>query len=221
VAPTPRELDRFLGWAGVPGDEVAPLRDAFLDYADSDSLVRLHGAEARDYGDESRPPPPNRRPLLPAEVFRLLGWTGVPPELHRPLPHATTTFYSGAVNLTTVPPALLPVWVTGCPQTCDLLVERRSRQPFTSAREVESLLGIALPGDPMVDYRFMADNTFRFTLWSRSGLAWRMHVRFTPLADRNGPWSILAAYPIASPGNDAPAQTTGSDLFADAPPGRS
>ena len=120
-----------------------------------------------------------------------------------------------------MPSDLLPVWVPGCPSACELLETRRAAQPFGNASEVESLLGVRLPGDEMVDYRFLSDNTLRLTLWSRSGLAWRMHVRFTPLADQVGPWSILAAYPISAPGTDATAQSTGSDLFADAPPGRS
>lgn len=221
VAPTPFELDRFLAWAQVPPGEVAALRDAFLDYGDADSLRLLNGAEEREYARVDRPPPPNRRLLLPRETTQVLGWERLSAEARERLPGATTTFYSGAVNLNTVPEDLLPVWVAGCPQACRTLVERRELQPFRAARDVESLLGITLPGDEMVDYRFLADDTLRFTLWSRSGLGWRIHVRFTPLADQVGPWSILAAYPISAPGNDAPAQPTGSDLLADTAPGRS
>ena len=221
VAPSAVDLDRFLDWAGVAREDIPPLRDALLDYADSDALRSLHGAEAREYERESQPAPPNRRLLLPAEAMRVMGWAELPDSLHEALAEGTTTFYAGAVNLNTVPSDLLPVWVPGCPSACELLETRRAAQPFGNASEVESLLGVRLPGDEMVDYRFLSDNTLRLTLWSRSGLAWRMHVRFTPLADQVGPWSILAAYPISAPGTDATAQSTGSDLFADAPPGRS
>ena len=185
---------------------------------------RMHGASYVvdvEYRRESLPGPPNRRLLLPDEAMRVFGWAALPDTVRATLDDATTTFYAGAVNLNTVPVDLLPVWVPGCPLSCAIVETRRAEQPFRNAREVEALLGVPLPGDDMVSYRFLSDDTLRFTLWSRSGLAWRMHVRFTPLADRDGPWSILAAYPISVPGTDATAQPTGSDLFADAPPGPS
>jgi hypothetical protein len=217
ASPSPTSLDRFLAFAGAPGDEIANLRDAFLDYTDADDLRRLNGAEAREYEHASRPPPPNRRLLLPVEADRILGWDHLPQAMREKLPELTTTFYSGAVNLNTMPEALLPAWIPGCPENCKRLVERRERQPFRFGSEVELMLGLRLPGDASLDYRFMPADTLRFTFWSRSGSAWRIHVRFTPLADRVGPWSVLAVHPTSRPGNDAPAQATGSDLFADAP----
>lgn len=215
AAPTATTLDRFLAWAGVPLDEIATLRDAFLDYTDADKLRRLNGAEAREYEREGRPPPPNRRLLLASEADRVLGWDKLPQALRDRLPEMATTFYSGATNLNTVPEALLSAWIPGCPDNCRRLVERRDTLPFRHASEVELFLGIRLPGDPGVDYRFLADDSLRLTLWSRSGAAWRIHVRFTPLADQVGPWSVLALHPTSRPGNDAPARPTGSDLFAD------
>lgn len=216
---SPILLDRFLAFAGVPSDEVAKLRDAFLDYTDADDLTRLSGAEAREYGKAKRSNPPNRRLLLPVEADRILGWDRLPQAMREQLPELATTFYSGAINLNTMPPALLPAWIPGCPENCKRFVERRDRQPFGAASEVELLLGIRLPGDAALDYRFMPGETMAFTFWSRSGSPWRIHVRFTPLADRVGPWSVLAVHPTSRPGNDAPAQATGSDLFADAPAG--
>lgn len=215
ASPSNASLDGFLAWAGVPRDKIAVLRDAFLDYTDADGLRRLNGAEKREYERTSRPPPPNRRLLLPAEVDRILGWNALPQALREQLPEISTTFYSGALNLNTVPESLLPAWIPGCPANCRRLVERRDQLPFRFASDVELLLGIRLPGDPGVDYRFLADDTLRFTFWSHSGAAWRIHVRFTPLADQVGPWSVLALHPTSRPGNDAPARPTGSDLFAD------
>jgi hypothetical protein len=219
-SPDPTTLERFLVWAGVPRDEVGTLRDAFLDYTDADDLRRLNGAEAKEYERESRPPPPNRRLLMPVETDRILGWDKLPQSVREHLPDLTTTVYAGGANLNTMPAALLPAWIAGCPENCKRLVARRDLQPFRFASEVELFLGVRLPGDPASDYRFMPDETLRFTLWSRSGPAWRIHVRFTPLADQVGPWSILAVHPISRPGNDAPAQPTGSDLFADVAAGR-
>lgn len=220
VIPVPSTLDRFLVSQGVRGDDVPRLRDALLDYTDPDSLRRLNGAEAREYERASRPPPPNRRLLLPVEAGSVLGWEKLPQALRERLPELATTFNAGAVNLNTMPESLLSTWIPGCPANCKALVARRDALPFRFGREVELLLGIRLPGDSLIDYRFLGSDTLRLTLWGRSGAAQRIHVRFTPLADQRGPWSILAAYPVPRPANHAETQPTGSDLFADAPPDR-
>jgi type II secretory pathway component PulK len=220
VLPAPLDLDRFLAAEGVKADDVPRLRDALMDYVDADSLRRLNGAESKEYERAHLPPPPNRKLLLPEEIRRVMGWPALPRSLLDRLPEATTTFYGGAVNLNTIPAALLPVWLPGCPETCKAFVARRQKQPFRSYREVEALFGVTLPGDEAIAYRTVGSDTLRFTLWGRSGAAWRIHVRFTPLADQRAPWSILAAYPVQRLTDHVPAQPTGSDLFADAPTGR-
>ena len=220
VLPNDRELDRFLLAQQVDAQAVPRLRDALLDYIDADELTRLNGAERREYEREQRPPPPNRRLLTPMEIGRVLGWDRLPPAQLVELPERISPFYSGAVNLNTMPRALLPTWVPGCPETCDRLVQERNEAPFRSAYDVQARLGIALAGELGADYRFLADDTLRFTLWGRTGAAWRIHVRLTPLADKRGPWSILAAYPILRPSLDEPADEPGSALLADPAPVR-
>lgn len=220
VAPSPARLDRLLEVAGVRADERPRLRDTLLDYMDADQLTRLAGAERADYERARRPPPPDRQLLLPVEAMRALGWDALPASLQASLADEGTTFEAGPVNLNTMPRAALPFWIPGCPATCDLLVERRVRLPFRSGREVEQALGMRLPGDAFADYRFLASETWRITLWGRSGAAERIHVRFTPVSDSAAPWSVLAAHPAPRPPDDATVQQTGSDLFADAPPGR-
>ena len=215
VMPRDLELDRFLVSQGVDPEQVPRLRDALLDYVDSDDLVRLNGAERREYERAHRPPPPNRRLLTPSEIGRVMGWGALEPALLADLPERITPYYSGAVNLNTAPAVLLPFWIPGCPETCDRLVAMRREQPFRSGYDLQARLGITLPGDAGIDYRFLADETLRITWWGRAGAAWRMHVRLTPLADKRGPWSILAAHPILRPPTDEPAEATGSDLLAD------
>lgn len=220
VLPGPAELDRFLLAQGVSPEQVPRLRDTLLDYIDSDDLTRINGAERRDYEREHLPPPPNRRLLTPAEISRPAGWASLPAALLAQLPGRISPYYSGAVNLNTMPRELLPTWVPGCPEACDRLVEARKARAFVSALDVEARLGILLPGDNAVDYRFLADRTMRMTLWGESGAAWRIHVRLTPLVDKRGPWTILASYPIARPSFDEPADDTGSPLLADPAPDR-
>jgi len=220
IVPQPEALERLLRSQGVPADQAPAVIDAVLDYADGDALRRLQGAEADEYARESRPPPANRRWLMPAELARVFGWDALPASARATLPDLVTTYAGGAINLNTVPAALLPAWLPGCPETCRRLVERRKTLPFVSGREVELFLGVRLPGDSMADYRFLGSDVLRMTVWGRSGVAWRIHVRFTPTADQRGPWSILAVHPVSRPPDDAIAQPTGSSLFADAAPAR-
>lgn len=220
AVPRPEDLARLLRSQGVPPEVVTRFTDALLDYTDADELRRLEGAEVREYRRDGRAAPPNRRLLVPSELARVLGWEALPETARARLPELVTTFESGAVNLNTMPEALLPAWLPGCPETCRRLVARRRQVPFASGREVELLLGVTLPGDSAIGYRFLASDVLRMTVWGRSGVAWRIHVRFTPIADQRGPWSILAVHPVSRPPEDAIAQPTGSSLFADAAPAR-
>lgn len=219
--PGPADLDRFLLAQGARPDEVAALRDAFLDYIDLDDLRRLNGAETREYERDGRSPPPQRRLLLPSEALRVKGWETLPPQARAVLEDRVSTFYSGAVNLNTMPRALLPTWLGECEETCDELVRQRAEQPFVSARQLQLALGVRLPGDEATDYRFFGSDTLRLTLWGRQGAAYRIHVRLSPLASRRAPWAVLAAYPVPRPDTDEPPTPTGSDFFTDpAPAGR-
>lgn len=208
-------VDRFLALHGFGREQIPLLRDPLLDYVDADDLRHLHGAESREYERASMPPPPNRRLLLPHELPRILGWHALPVELRERMQEASTTFYAGALNLNTAPDELLPGWLPGCPDTCDAFIARRSARPFASSYEVQGLLGVALPGDDLADYRYGPSDTLRLTLWGRSGMAQRIHVKFTPLADQRAPWQVLAAYPVPRPRQHAAPEPTHSAFLAD------
>lgn len=217
----PADLTTFLSLLDADADvEPARLLDALLDYIDADDLRRLNGAEAGEYERDDLSPPPNRRLLVPSEVFRVRGWDALSPEARVRLEALATTRYAGAINLNAVPAELLQVWLPGCDRACAHIVARRETDPFMFAREVELALGATLPGDPALMYRFTPSDTLHLTFAGPSGGAMAIHVRFTPLADQRGPWSILAAYPVPRPTEHVPPQPTGSDLFADTPPGR-
>ena len=220
VWPEPEALDRFLDIYGVQPESWPRLRDTLLDYVDPDDLSRVNGAEARDYELDRRLPPPNRRLLVPGELARVLGWDRLPPEKLAAMIEHATPYYLGGINPNTMPLELLPLHIPGCPETCRRLVEQRRLRPFSSTIDLQARLAIRVPGDDALDYRYLADDTMRITLWRRTGVAWRMHVRLTPLADQQGPWSILAAYPIARPTSNEPVEQTGSPLFADKTPGQ-
>lgn len=218
--PTSAFLDRLLA-AWEVGERDAPrLRDALLDYIDHDDLRHLNGAEARDYERAGLPPPPNRRLLAPVELDRVLGWDEGTFQRHDQVSEQATTFYAGPLNLNTAPPDILSLVLPGCPASCDALRERRRTTPLRSVGEVQSLLGIVLPGDPASDYRFAPSDELRLTLWGDSGAAWRIHVRLTPMADGQAPWVFLAAYQVSRPEPDDPPRTIDHALFADSATGR-
>ena len=221
VWPRDYEVDRFLQSQRVPSAQVPGLRDALLDYVDEDQLSRLAGAEAREYERAGRAAPPDRRLLLPMELLGVWGWSELPAETRRLLPQQVTTTYSGPVNLNTAPPDLLPTWIAGCPATCDMLLLRRSQKPFINSVELQTQVGVTLPGDDGTDYRYMASDALRLTFSGSSGAALRMHVRLTPLADQKAPWSIIATYPVPRPASNATPKSTDSPLFADPSPDRS
>jgi len=218
--PSPDFLDRLLAAWDVGEGEAPRLRDALLDYIDHDDLRHLNGAEARDYERADRPPPPNRRLLAPVELDRVLGWNERSGLRHEIASEQATTFYAGPLNLNTAPPELLPLVLPGCPATCDILLERRRESALRSSREVQALLGVVLPGDPVADYRYAPSDELRLTLWGDSGAAWRIHVRLTPMADGQAPWVFLAAYQVTRPDTDDPPRTIDHALFADEAAGR-
>lgn len=219
VWPASAEMNRFLDIYGVQPERWPRLRDTFLDYVDVDDLSRVNGAEVREYQQGGRPPPPNRRLLVPGELALVSGWGNLPPDKLAPMIEHITPYYMGGINPNTMPAALLPLRIPGCPETCRRLVEQRRLRPFTSTADLQARLAIQVSGDDALDYRYLADDTLRITLWRRTGAAWRLHVRLTPLADQQGPWSILAAYPLARPSPNEPVEQTGSPLFADKTPG--
>jgi len=214
-SPSPGALERFLRAENVDVDKIPRLRDTLLDYIDEDDLVRLHGAEARDYERAHRAPPPNRPLMLPAELPRVLGWDELPPEQLASIIGHSTVNYGGSVNLNTVPAALLPAWVPNCPRGCEAVLQRRGQAPLLRASEVEALAGGLLPGDPGVDYRFVSSQVLQLDVWGRKGLGQRYHVKLTPLADQRGPWTILAAYPVPRPADDHTPKETDGAIFAE------
>lgn len=208
-------IERFLQANGVEAEKIPRLRDTLLDYIDEDDLNRLNGAERRDYERLGRPPPPNRPLLLPSELANVLTWDELPPSRLAAITAQVTVNYAGSVNLNTVPAALLPAWVPNCPQACEAVLARRAQRPLVRASEVEALAGALLPGDAAVDYRFVPSDVMRLDVWGRKGPGQRYHIRLTPLADRRGPWTILAAYPVPRPADDHTAKTTDGAIFAE------
>lgn len=217
--PSANSLGRFLTEQGVARERIGSLRDALLDYMDFDDLRRLLGAEDSEYREADIALPPNRRLRLPEEIHRVQGWDRLPVDMRGHIAEVATVYHVGGLNLNTAPAALLPAFLSGCPQTCEAFQARRAQVPFLSGLEVETLLGVRLPGDSLIDYRFAPSENLRLTVWGRTGAAMRIHVELAPLTDQHAPWYVLAAYPVPRPSLNVPAQSTDSALLADPPAG--
>lgn len=72
-AASPILLGALFRAAGADPARAARLTDAVLDWRDTDSVPRPHGAEAADYAAARLPPPGNRRFETVAELRRVLG----------------------------------------------------------------------------------------------------------------------------------------------------
>jgi hypothetical protein len=129
----------------------------------------------------------------------------------------STTLYAGALNLNAAPAPLLEALASGCARACIERLGRRGSAPFVNALQFERETGTRLPGDRDVEFRTAPSDVLRLTLTGRSGRAWRMHVRLTPLADREGPWTLEAAYRVPRPSTDDAPRPIPSPLFAPAP----
>ena len=216
----PRGAAALLEAAGagrLPPGRAEALADALLDYADADDLRRLSGAEQREYERADLPPSPGRPLLAPAELRAVHGWHALDVAVRDAAIDLATTAYSGAFNLNTAPQALVAAIADDCTERCRARLAARLESPFENGAHFEQDTGARLPGDRAVDFRVAPSDALRLTLSGRTGRAWRMHVRLTPLADRTGPWTVEAAYRMPRPpADDAPAPIR-SPLFAATP----
>jgi hypothetical protein len=147
----------------------------------------------------------------------VLGWDALPAPLLERIEAQATTYYAGGLNLNAAPASLLAALASGCGRACVARLARRELAPFENAPQFERETGTRLPGDRDIDFRTAPSEALRLTLIGRSGRAWRMHVRLSPLADREGPWTLEAAYRVPRPLTDDAPRPIPSPLFAPAP----
>lgn len=215
--PEVSRLSLLLSGIGVPSSAQPGLIDIAADYIDADSARRTAGAEARDYERDGLAPPGDRPLLNPRELGRLPDWRNLSPTVQERLFDWTTTSYAGALNLNSAPNALLEAVLPGCRDVCRQRLSRRGEAVFLSARQFEEETAVRLPGDRDVDYRIAPSEGLRMSFMARSGRAWRIHVRLTPLADRAAPWTVDAAYRSPRPSTNEPPRTIPSPLFTATP----
>lgn len=211
--PVNAPLGAWLQAAGMARRTHPALVDALGDYADADDLRRLRGAEQRQYERAGLPPPPNRPLLSPGELRSVWGFHALDPAVLARLEDWATTFESTALNLNAAPVPVLLALLDRCDRRCLAAIEGRRVRPFLSGLDFEARSGARLPGDRDIDFRSAPSGSFRLSLQGRSGRVVRLHVRLTPLADRQAPWRVDAVDLVPRPVADEPPTPTQSPLF--------
>jgi hypothetical protein len=185
------DLFALLGLLGVAADDRGPLIAKLQDYIDADSLKRLNGAEAPEYADAGREPPPNAPLRTPWEVRRILDWDkadGIAREDSQWALLATTASFEG-FNVATAPRALLSIMPGITEAGVDNVVRWRREQPITTGRQFGILAGLPIPQGPSRFLSFPTNSILITLASSRAPLERRMAVTLTPGAS-DRPWAI-------------------------------
>jgi len=135
-ASQPDRIDKLLLAIGIDKDVRDKISDSLLDWRDADDNYRTNGAESDDYY-LNLPVPYRARNGNLQDVAELLQIKGVTPEIYygngeRPgLAELVTVRGSGAININTAPPPVLPA--AGLSEAeIALAVERRVNNPKTA-----------------------------------------------------------------------------------------
>jgi type II secretory pathway component PulK len=186
------DLYSLLGLFDVPAENRGPLIAKLQDYIDSDSLLRLNGAEAPQYEDAGMPPPANAPLRTPSEVLRILDWDkidGIATE-NTAWSRLTTTSPVGGLNINTVPRELLALIPMMNADAVERVIEYRREQPIYAAAQFTALTGVPMAEGPGSRFLPMPGNGIALTISVKDWpLDRRIAVRSTPRSpDR--PWIV-------------------------------
>ncbi|MCV6637946.1 type II secretion system protein GspK [Candidatus Albibeggiatoa sp. nov. NOAA] len=185
---------KLLGILGVPTELRKTLVARLRDYVDADDFHQINGAEAAQYIQAGRPPPPNRLLLNPMECQAILGWKeqedlwkdGVWGQI-------STTATAGFLNLNTAPALVLQSLEGISAETAKRVVDRRKAfGAFTGYLQFQQLIGVEVGGDAFtVGYRVYPSEFFRISTWHQNGQRIRQqHISLTPIQDQAKPWKV-------------------------------
>jgi len=207
-------LMRLLGLLETPDAEREPLLAKLFDYTDPDDLYRLNGAEAAQYRDRDRPPPPNRKLLSTWELRAVLDWDRLAGWREQRLPRLTTIVHGGLPNLNTAPALALQTLPGFDSETAQRLVAGRPYQNFLQA---SLAAGRELPGD-VLSFRLLSSQHLRLSLFHPALQALReLHIQLTSFGEQT-PWLIDHVVDIPWDRTPAPGARSESVVFAPALP---
>lgn len=193
-APETDALARLLAGSGSAAANADRLIDTLADYTDTDSLHRLHGAEAEDYARAGLPPPRNDLLSSPRELRNMPGWRD------DPAARAYAERFTSARRDLWFNPWSAPVevlrarWPAVPASGIDLFLQMRMH--FSAFPDFNAMAaGLAtIPGVP-ADFHLapVPGDQLRVRITPRAGPAHVYVIMLTPL-DMTRPWLIADAH---------------------------
>ena len=182
------EVTALLRALGVSEQQASRLSDTLLDYIDSDSLVRVNGAEASDYAAAGMAAPRNAALLTPGEIKRIAGWAELDPKALRAVLANTYIGNINAVNRHTVRAPVLAAISGADIETAQQLVAQRGPG---EALNIESLPNIARGSYLSASrYIMLPSSTILLTVCPPA-VAWCQRSSLTATPDEgDAPWHV-------------------------------
>ena len=206
--PTVPLFGAVLRWVGIARDDVARTVARAEDYIDTNRTLRLNGAEAGQYRDRGKPPPPNWIMASPLELQRVLGIAEIvtPAQWRRLLPLLSIREPVG-YNFNTMHPEILAVLLDLDRQRVQPLLDARAEQSVSRLSFIAMQTGKYPDLDPE-EIRSIPSRFLRMTLWHEDdGVRMLVGIELTPFSDV-APWRIDYRYEEPTTGHAADAPRT-------------
>lgn len=197
-----RSLSHLLGQLGVPFPEQAPLLDTLLDYQDANDLVRLNGAEHKQYRQAGRQAPPNRQLLTTWEIAAVLHWRNKVPVQR--LARLCTLQHAGALAINSAASQVIQTLPGLDGSDAEKILRFREKIPITNLEQLQMIVGKNVAHLDM-EVMFMPSLAHRITFWNPAhNRAEEWHITLTLFGEHQQPWII-----------DGPFTFSTIDSFAD------
>ncbi len=133
---------------GAEPNQTPSLYEAYLDYRDDDSLRRLNGAEAQEYGQSALPPPRNDALRNVYELSRVFGWKQLIEQKSvsgNVLTDVVAVQPQGAFAINTAAREAIMCVLDVDGDAADRLIEARRNLPLLSTPAVAAALAVDVP----------------------------------------------------------------------------
>ena len=213
-APQAHVFAALLNHVGVAASDIEQIVARTEDYIDSDSVLRLNGAERYEYERRAARPPLNWIMASATELKRVLGVDNMlsPAQWQRLRPLLSMRPVFG-YNFNTMPPEVLAAVIGVDGQGIRGVVEEREKRPIFRLTTIALLSGRHLDIDEM-EIRVLPSRFARIAVWHEdTGSRSVTGIALTPLGDRV-PWRRDYRYSEPIPAGQISGAPRGSLLEA-------
>jgi type II secretory pathway component PulK len=179
---SPQSFQRLLIGAGISQPWAYRLSDRLADYLDPDDLKRAEGAETQDYRLAGQAPPLNGPLRRADQILGVLGWRDAvtPAQWTRLRDRLTVDPSTAAINVNTMPPAVLQAQFGLTPEQAARADARRKAAPFANLEDFGRAAGVALVGDAERVYTFPSGRFALKIVDASTGWMARARIVLTP-----------------------------------------